>query len=234
MEHFKSIPRLRLHIFFIKKRKFRCYCFFLNYPIFFFNYHYLLFVSTSLSGRGGFLSLGSAVLAIGKGGGRGVVDVTSAGSLDEEGRDVDESLADADVTLTDEDASVVDRLRKLHLVDHGLESSLEEVLGLESKHVIELQLVLRKNTEEVEATEECATLEDASLVVLVESEEVTCPLADLGEEVVDTVDLTLAAEPVDAAEAELVVETLLLVGTTRSGERSGVGSQRRDFAHFCV
>ena len=144
--------------------------------------------------------------------------MTSAGGLDKERGDVDESLADADVTLTDEHTGVVDRLGELHLVDDGLESSLEEVLSLESKHVIELELVLRENTEKVEATEERTALEDTSLVVLVESEEVTCPLADLGEEVVDAVDLALAAETVDTAETELIIETLLFVGTTRSGE----------------
>ena len=156
-----------------------------------------------------------------------------ARGLHEEGGDVHESLPDADVTLTDQHTRVVHRLRELHLVDHGLESSLEEVLGLESEHVIELELVLGENAEEVEATEERTALEDASLVVLVEGKKVTCPLADLGEEVVDAVHLTLAAEPVDAAETELVVEALLLVGATGGGERSGVGSQGRNLAHCC-
>ena len=148
-----------------------------------------------------------------------------AGGLHEEGRHVHESLAHADVTLTDQHTGVVDRLRELHLVDDGLESSLEEVLGLERENVIELQLVLGENAEEVQATEERTALEDTSLVVLVEGEEVTCPLTDLGEEVVNAVHLPLAAEPVDAAETELVVEALLLVGATGGGERSGVGSQ---------
>ena len=61
----------------------------------------------------------------------------------------------------------------------------------------------------------------------------TCPLTDLGEEVVDAVHLSLAAEPVDAAETELVVEALLLVGATGGGERSGVGPQGRNLTHCC-
>ena len=182
----------------------------------------LLISPAGLSRRRCFLSLGPPVLPVGKGGRRSVVDVPSTGCLHKEGWHVHKPLPYADVPLTDEHTRMVHRLRKLHLVDHGLQPPLEEVLGLQRKHVIELQLVLRKNPEQVQPTQQRPALEDPSLVVLVQRQEVARPLADLGQEVVHTVHLTLAAQPVDPAQAELVVKALLLVGTPGCGERPGV------------
>lgn len=47
-------------------------------------------------------------------------------------------LSDADVSLSDEDSGVVDGLGESELEDLGLESSLEEVLDLETENVIKL------------------------------------------------------------------------------------------------
>ena len=50
-------------------------------------------------------------------------------------------LSDADVSLSDEDSGVVDGLGESELEDLGLESSLEEVLDLETENVIKLNLI---------------------------------------------------------------------------------------------
>jgi hypothetical protein len=50
-------------------------------------------------------------------------------------------LSDADVSLSDEDSGVVDGLGESELEDLGLESSLEEVLDLETENVIKLNSV---------------------------------------------------------------------------------------------
>jgi hypothetical protein len=50
-------------------------------------------------------------------------------------------LSDADVSLSDEDSGVVDGLGESELEDLGLESSLEEVLDLETENVIKLNFV---------------------------------------------------------------------------------------------
>lgn len=50
-------------------------------------------------------------------------------------------LSDADVSLSDEDSGVVDGLGESELEDLGLESSLEEVLDLETENVIKLNFI---------------------------------------------------------------------------------------------
>ena len=139
-------------------------------------------------------------------------------SANDEGRDVDELLANSDVTLEDKDTGVVDGAGKLVLEDDGLETTLKEVLGLEGKDIIELVLVLGENTEAVKTTEHRTTLEHTALIIAVKSKKETCTLAELGQSVVHTVHLTLAAETVDAAETELTVKTLRLVGALGSAE----------------
>jgi len=49
-------------------------------------------------------------------------------------------LSDADVSLSDEDSGVVDGLGESELEDLRLESSLKEVLDLETKDVIKLNI----------------------------------------------------------------------------------------------
>ena len=51
--------------------------------------------------------------------------------------DVDDLLSDSDVSLADENTGVVNGLGETRLVDLGLQTSLKEVLNLESKNVIE-------------------------------------------------------------------------------------------------
>jgi nucleoside-triphosphatase THEP1 len=77
------------------------------------------------------------------------------------------------VALADEDTSVVDRLGKTELVDAGLETALQEVLNLESQHVIELHAAFVENTDADETANEGVTFEEALGVLLVESEERT-------------------------------------------------------------
>ena len=78
-----------------------------------------------------------------------------------------------DVTLTDEDTGVVDGLGKAKLVDAGLETTLQEVLDLEGKDVIELHAGLVKDTDTDQTANESIALEETLGVLLVKSEELT-------------------------------------------------------------
>jgi hypothetical protein len=130
-----------------------------------------------------------------------------------------------DVAVLDEHAGVVDRLGEAHLEDLGLEAALQEVLDLEAEHEVKLHLVLVEDTEAHKAPEQCIALEKTLGVLLVEGEEHTGGLADLGKGVPDAVDLALAAEAVLADELELLVEALLFVRPTRGGV--GLGADLR-------
>jgi len=102
---------------------------------------YLLLVSSGStlgSGEACALALGAARATTTVGRGERKVNVLLAVETDDERGDVDDLLANADVALLDQDTGVVDRLGKTELEDLGLEAALEEILGLEVEHVIEL------------------------------------------------------------------------------------------------
>ena len=77
------------------------------------------------------------------------------------------------MALTDEDTGVVDGLGKTELVDASLETTLQEVLDLEGKDVIELHAGLVKDTDTNQAANESIALEETLGVLLVESKELT-------------------------------------------------------------
>merc|ERR1719187_2580429 len=70
---------------------------------------------------------------------------------------VDHLLPNSNVTLSDEDASVVDRLSKSKLEHLGLKTTLQEILNLETEHVIELHATFFKHTNAHKTTKQCIT-----------------------------------------------------------------------------
>jgi hypothetical protein len=142
---------------------------------------------------------------------------------DNERGNVHDLLADADVTLTDEDTGVVDGLGKTELVDASLQATLQEVLDLQGKDVIELHAALVEDTDTDQTANERIALEETLGVLLVKSEELTMWMldgehhnivdgrnipgstTDLGEGELDAPDLTLVAETVLANSLQLSV-----------------------------
>ena len=95
---------------------------------------------------------------------------------------------------------MVDRLGKAGLEDLGLEAALQEVLDLESKHVIETHAVLVEHTDAHETADKGVTLEQALGVLVIELEQLTRGTTDLGQDKGNAPDLALVAETVLARE----------------------------------
>jgi hypothetical protein len=136
---------------------------------------------------------------------------------DDEGGDVDDLLADANVSLTDEHARVVNSLGKTKLVNLGLETTLEEILSAKTKNVIELGLGLVEHTNALKAADQRGTLENTTRILLLESEELTSSLTDVGQGVVHSPHLALGLEAILSAELQLCVLALLLIWATGGG-----------------
>jgi len=125
------------------------------------------------------------------------------------------------VPLLDENTSVVDGLGETELVDASLETTLQEILDLESQDVIELHAGLIEHTDTDQTTNQGVTLEQTLGILLVEGEKLTvfivrpCSLlrflfdvfwrlyvpsctTDLGEGEHDAPHLTLVAETIFA------------------------------------
>ena len=77
------------------------------------------------------------------------------------------------MSLPDEDARVVDRLGEAGLEDLGLETTLQEVLDLKSKHVIELHAGLVEHTDTHETANEGIAFEETLGVLFLEGEKLT-------------------------------------------------------------
>jgi hypothetical protein len=78
-----------------------------------------------------------------------------------------------DVTLADEDTSMMDGLGEAELVDASLETTLQEVFGLEGQHVIELHAGLVEHTDTHETANEGIAFEETLGVLFVEGEKLT-------------------------------------------------------------
>lgn len=73
--------------------------------------------------------------------------------------------------------------------------------------------------------ESVLTLEQTLVVLLLQSQELTGSLTDLGQSVLDPPDLTLVAQTIVADDLQLLVQASLLVRTT--GRHVGLGEYRR-------
>lgn len=151
---------------------------------------------------------------------------------DHVGGDVDDLLSDTDVALADEDTGVVDSLGETELVDTGLETTLQEILNLQSQDVIELHAGLVEHTDTDETANEGISFEETLGVLLVESKKLTtlislvtfnCVVGDvpssttnLGKSELDTPDLTLVAETVlaDSLQFGVTIEDMLGMDNT--------------------
>merc|ERR1739847_121946 len=139
------------------------------------------------------------------------IDVFLAIESDKVGWNIDDLLSHSDVSLSDEYSSVVDRLGETELEHLGLESSLHKVLNLQTENVIELHVLLIENTDSHQSSEEGVTFEQSLWVLVLEGEQVSGGLSDLGQEKLGPPDLFLVLEANLADELQLGVESFLLV-----------------------
>jgi hypothetical protein len=78
-----------------------------------------------------------------------------------------------DVTLSNQDTGMMDTLRKAEFVDASLQTTLQEVFNLESKHVIELHARFVEHANANKTANERITFEEALGVFLVKGEKLT-------------------------------------------------------------
>ena len=102
--------------------------------------------------------------------------------------------------LPDEDTSVVNTPRQTALEHLGLEPTLQEILNLQSKHVIETHATLIEHTDAYETADKGVSLEKTLGILVIELEELTSGTTDLRQDESNAPDLTLVAETVLSSE----------------------------------
>ena len=78
-----------------------------------------------------------------------------------------------DVPLIDQNTSVVNTLRQSEFVDASLQATLQEVLDLQGKHVVEFHARLIEHTNTDQTANERIAFEEALGVFLIKGEELT-------------------------------------------------------------
>jgi hypothetical protein len=83
--------------------------------------------------------------------------------------------------------------------------------------MLSIYLVLRliQNADAVKPAKESSSFEQAPGILLVQSEEFTSSVADLGHGILNTPELALAAKAILADQLQLLIQPLLEVGHTR-------------------
>ena len=100
------------------------------------------------------------------------------------------------------------------LIDASLQSLVQELIESQTQNIIQLQLFIGKQTVTMHTVEKSSTFEDSSGVLLLEGEQFSGGLSELGEEKMNSPHLTLVLETILADQFEFVVDSFLLEWTT--------------------
>merc|ERR1712079_717980 len=140
----------------------------------------------------------------------GEVNVLLGVEADQKAGDIDNLFPDTDVSLANEDTGVVDRLRESKLEDLGLEPPLQEILNLQAENEIELHVVLVEHSNPDETTKQCVSLEQPPGVFLLQGEQLTSSLTDVGKNQLHSPHLTLVPQTEFTDQLQLLVQASLL------------------------
>lgn len=108
------------------------------------------------------------------------------------------------------------------LVDTCLQSLIQEFIEGKTQHVIELEFLIGEETVTVHSVEEGSSFEESTGIPLFKSEELSGCLSELGEEEVNSPDLTLVLEAVLADQLQFVIDSFLFEGSSGGFECRGV------------
>lgn len=109
--------------------------------------------------------------------------------------------------LPDQDTGVMNALSETALKHLSLKPPLQEILNLQSQHVIETHAALVEHTDTDQSADKGVTLEKTLGVFVIELEKLTSGTTDFREGESDTPDFALVTETVLAGELELSIET---------------------------
>lgn len=144
------------------------------------------------------------------------IDVLLAVHSHCERRNVHHLSSHSDVSLANEDSGVVDGFGETDLPDLGLESSLQKVLDLQTQNVIELVLRVIQHSQSMQTSEDGISLKEATRILLVEGEELSGSLSDLGDDHLHSPHLSLVLESEFSDQFQLRIKSLLFEGSSRS------------------
>ena len=104
------------------------------------------------------------------------------------------------VPLPDQNASMMDTLSQPTLEYLSLESPLQEILNLQSQHIIETHAALIKHTNTNQSSDESISLEETLGIFIVKLEKLTSSTTNFRKDKSDTPNFTFVSETVFTCE----------------------------------
>jgi hypothetical protein len=144
------------------------------------------------------------------------------GSSDIEGRNVNKLASNTDVALTDQDTGVVDGLGQTLLVNLGLETAFQQLLGCQLKDGIQLEFVISEQSIPAHAAKHSGTLKDSGGILGFQCQQSTSGLSQLSKGILNTPDFTLTAKSILSDKFKFGIQTFLFVRSARRLERLAI------------
>ena len=111
------------------------------------------------------------------------------------------------MTLPNQYACVVDTLRQAKLENLCLKATLQEILNLQSQHVIQTHASLIEHTNANQTTDKGIAFEETLGVFCIELKQLTSSTTNFGKDERDSPDLTLVTETVLSSKFQFGIET---------------------------
>ncbi len=109
----------------------------------------------------------------------------------------------------------MNRLGHTRLEHKGLQPALKEVLHSQSQDIIKLVLALIQKSIPIHSSQKGFTLKDSARILLIQSEKFPGSITDAAQSILNPPQLPLTSEPILSHKLQLVVQSLLLIWTTR-------------------
>ena len=120
-----------------------------------------------------------------------------------------------DMPLPNKHTSMVNRLGHTRLEHKGLKPALKKVLHGQGQDIIKLVLALIQKSIPVHPTQKGITLKDPTRILFIKSKKLPRSIADAAQSILNPPQLPLTSEPIFSHKPQLMVQSLLLIWTTR-------------------
>jgi hypothetical protein len=130
--------------------------------------------------------------------------------------------SNTDVALTDQDTGVVDGLGQTLLVNLGLETAFQQLLGCQLKDGIQLEFVISEQSIPAHAAKHSGTLKDSGGILGFQCQQSTSGLSQLSKGILNTPDFTLTAKSILSDKFKFGIQTFLFVRSARRLERLAI------------
>ena len=119
------------------------------------------------------------------------------------------------MSLVNQDTGLMNALGlEAFLINSSLESLVQKFIDCQTKHIIELEFFITKETVSVHSVEECGTFEKSSGIFFLKGKQLSGGFSELGEEEMNSPYFTFVFKTVLADQLKFVIDSFLFEGSS--------------------